>query len=53
MAAGGTASMAAAGAATSDLETRLTQLKSLLDKGLISSSDFESAKAEVLKKLVG
>jgi membrane protease subunit (stomatin/prohibitin family) len=42
-----------AGAPTSDLEARLTQLKSLLDKGLISASDFESAKAEVLKKLIG
>jgi len=52
--AAGAASMAAAsGGSTSDLETRLTQLKSLLDKGLISASDFESAKAEVLKKLTG
>lgn len=44
-----------AGAATvsADPEARLTQLKSLLDKGLISASDFESAKAEVLKKLIG
>jgi membrane protease subunit (stomatin/prohibitin family) len=43
------------GAATgeADPEARLTQLKSLLDKGLISASDFESAKAEVLKKLIG
>jgi membrane protease subunit (stomatin/prohibitin family) len=36
-----------------DPEQRLGQLKSLLDKGLISAGDFESAKAEVLKKLVG
>ncbi len=32
---------------------RLGQLKSLLDKGLISAGDFDAAKAEVLKKLVG
>ncbi|HEY2685444.1 MAG TPA: SPFH domain-containing protein [Steroidobacteraceae bacterium] len=36
-----------------DPEARLGQLKSLLDKGLISAADFESAKTEVLKKLVG
>lgn len=36
-----------------DPEARLGQLKGLLDKGLISAADFESAKAEVLKKLVG
>ena len=41
------------GASPGDPEARLGQLKNLLDKGLISSSDFESAKAEVLKKLVG
>src|ERR1700726_1424206 len=34
-------------------EARLVQLKGLLDKGLISASDFESAKAEVIKQLVG
>jgi membrane protease subunit (stomatin/prohibitin family) len=39
--------------AAADPEARLGQLKALLDKGLISASDFESAKAEVLKKLVG
>jgi membrane protease subunit (stomatin/prohibitin family) len=38
---------------TADPEARLGQLKSLLDKGLISAADFESAKTEVLKKLVG
>lgn len=48
----------AAGAANAapvpmDAASRLEQLKSLLDKGLISGSDFESAKAEVLKKLIG
>jgi membrane protease subunit (stomatin/prohibitin family) len=42
-----------AAAPASDPETRLAQLKGLLDKGLISAGDFESAKAEVIKKLVG
>ena len=40
-------------ASTPDPDARLGQLKSLLDKGLISASDFETAKAEVLKRLVG
>jgi membrane protease subunit (stomatin/prohibitin family) len=40
-------------AAAADPEARLGQLKSLLDKGLISATDFETAKAEVLKRLVG
>jgi membrane protease subunit (stomatin/prohibitin family) len=44
---------AAPAAAAADPEARLGQLKSLLDKGLISASDYESAKTEVLKKLVG
>jgi membrane protease subunit (stomatin/prohibitin family) len=44
---------APAGAAATDPEARLGQLKGLLDKGLISAADFESAKTEVLKKLVG
>jgi membrane protease subunit (stomatin/prohibitin family) len=49
------AAPAAAEAATvaADPEARLGQLKSLLDKGLISAGDFETAKAEVLKRLVG
>jgi membrane protease subunit (stomatin/prohibitin family) len=34
-------------------EVRLEKLKGLLDKGLISQSDYDTAKAEVLKKLVG
>ncbi|MDQ8020353.1 MAG: SPFH domain-containing protein [Moraxellaceae bacterium] len=34
-------------------EARLGQLKGLLDKGLISQADYDSAKAEVLKKLIG
>ncbi len=44
---------AAAGGPASDAEARLGQLKSLLDKGLISAGDFDSAKAEILKKLIG
>jgi membrane protease subunit (stomatin/prohibitin family) len=44
---------APAAAPASDPEARLGQLKNLLDKGLISAADFESAKTEVLKKLVG
>src|ERR1700738_1286898 len=43
----------AAAPAAEGPEARLTQLKGLLDKGLISASDFESAKAEVIKQLVG
>jgi membrane protease subunit (stomatin/prohibitin family) len=43
----------AAAAPTPDPEARLAQLKGLLDKRLISAGDFESAKAEVIKKLVG
>jgi len=35
------------------IEARLEKLKSLLDKGLISSGDYDSAKAELLKKLIG
>ncbi|GAB4061134.1 SPFH domain-containing protein [Uliginosibacterium sediminicola] len=34
-------------------ELRLEKLKSLLDKGLISAADYEGAKAEILKKLIG
>lgn len=34
-------------------EVRLEKLKGLLDKGLISQADFDGAKAEVLKRLVG
>jgi membrane protease subunit (stomatin/prohibitin family) len=49
---GGAAAPPAA-AAASDPETRLSQLKNLLDKGLISAADFDAAKTEVIKKLVG
>jgi membrane protease subunit (stomatin/prohibitin family) len=40
-------------AAQDSSEARLAQLKGLLDKGLISASDYDSAKADVIKKLVG
>jgi membrane protease subunit (stomatin/prohibitin family) len=43
----------AAATAAPDPEARLGQLKNLLDKGLISASDFEAAKGEVLKRLLG
>jgi membrane protease subunit (stomatin/prohibitin family) len=35
------------------IEARLEKLKTLLAKGLISASDYDSAKAELLKKLIG
>ena len=34
-------------------EARLEKLKGMLDKGLITQLDFDNAKAEVLKRLVG
>ena len=40
-------------AADDGVEARLEKLKGLLDKGLISASDYDSAKAELLKKLIG
>jgi membrane protease subunit (stomatin/prohibitin family) len=50
----GTGAGAAPGvAATPDPEARLGQLKNLLDKGLISAAEFDAAKAEVIKRLVG
>ena len=36
-----------------DPQTRLAQLKALLDQGLITAEDYEKAKAEVLKQLIG
>ena len=41
------------GAGAENPAARLEQLKGLLDKGLISQADFDTAKAEILKKLVG
>lgn len=35
------------------IENRLEKLKGLLDKGLISAADYDSTKAELLKKLIG
>ncbi|MCG2585690.1 SPFH domain-containing protein [Massilia sp. TS11] len=35
------------------IEERLAKLKGLLDKGLISQADYDSTKAELLKKLIG
>jgi membrane protease subunit (stomatin/prohibitin family) len=44
---------APAAPAEEPVEARLEKLKGLLDKGLISASDYDSAKAELLKKLIG
>lgn len=44
---------APAPAPADDFEARLAKLKSLLDKGLVSQADYDSAKAEILKKLIG
>lgn len=40
-------------AAAESIEDRLAKLKGLLDKGLISAADYDSTKAELLKKLIG
>ncbi len=40
-------------AAEEGIEQRLEKLKSLLDKGLISAADYDSGKADLLKKLLG
>lgn len=39
--------------AEESIEARLQKLKGLLDKGLISAADYDSTKAELLKKLIG
>ncbi|MBB3223945.1 SPFH domain-containing protein [Pseudoduganella umbonata] len=39
--------------ADDSIEARLQKLKGLLDKGLISAADYDSTKAELLKKLIG
>ena len=44
---------AAAAPAEDGIEARLEKLKGLLDKGLISAADYDSAKSELLKKLIG
>ncbi|MGE8632705.1 MAG: SHOCT domain-containing protein, partial [Achromobacter piechaudii] len=45
------AAAATPAAAGADPVARLQQLKDLLDKGLITAADYDTAKAEVLKKL--
>ena len=47
------APVAAPAAAADDPEARLGKLKALLDKGLVTQADYDSAKAEILKKLIG
>ncbi|MET0264567.1 MAG: SPFH domain-containing protein [Duganella sp.] len=44
---------APAAPAEESIEARLQKLKGLLDKGLISAADYDSTKAELLKKLIG
>ena len=44
---------APAAPAEESIEDRLAKLKGLLDKGLITATDYDSAKAEMLKKLIG
>ncbi|WLI90086.1 SPFH domain-containing protein [Massilia sp. R2A-15] len=44
---------APAAPAQESIEDRLGKLKGLLDKGLISAADYDSNKAELLKKLIG
>jgi membrane protease subunit (stomatin/prohibitin family) len=48
-----TATTPAPAAAEEPVEARLEKLKGLLDKGLISAADYDTAKAELLKKLIG
>jgi membrane protease subunit (stomatin/prohibitin family) len=43
----------AAASAGESIEERLAKLKGLLEKGLISQGDYDSTKAELLKKLIG
>ena len=52
-AAGSAAAAPVAATASESPEVKLEKLKTLLDKGLISAADYDSAKAEVLKKLIG
>ena len=47
------AAAAPAAPAEVSIEDRLTKLKGMLDKGLISAADYDSTKAELLKKLIG
>ncbi len=47
------AASAPATASSADPVARLAQLKSMLDQGLIAQADYDTAKADILKKLVG
>ena len=47
------ATPAASAPAADDPEARLAKLQSMLQKGLISQADYDSAKADILKRLVG
>jgi membrane protease subunit (stomatin/prohibitin family) len=47
------AAPAQAAPAADSPEARLEKLKGLFDKGLISQADYDSAKSEILKKLIG
>jgi membrane protease subunit (stomatin/prohibitin family) len=50
------AAIGGAGAAPTPAESpedRLGKLKGLLERGLITQADFDGAKAEILKKLIG
>ena len=47
------AAPAAPAAGNNDPQARLAQLKALLDQGLITAADYDQAKAEVLKQLIG
>ncbi len=49
----GSQAPAPAAPAAEDPEARLAKLKSLLDKGLVTQADYDTAKAEILKKLIG
>lgn len=47
------AAPAAPAPADDDPEARLAKLKALLEKGLVTPADYDAAKAEILKKLIG
>jgi len=46
-------SVSSAPAQSEGPEVRLEKLKAMLDKGLITQADYDTAKADILKKLVG
>lgn len=49
----GAATPAAAAPAADDPVAKLEKLKAMLDKGLIAQADYDTAKAEVLRKMAG